>query len=410
METGDNHPALRVAQLIETVETGGAEHLAIRIANGRAAAGDRSFLYVLTGPGELSPRIDPGVEVRYLDFRRGSITRPGSFALSLVRGYRLLRDRLREDGVRVLQTHLPGSNFWGLLLQWRGACRVVPTVHNNLEFAYGDDMSGLRARLRRQAYREMLARCPAVVCVSEKVRESLLSELTVDPSAGDRLAVVPNGVAVPRLRDAAELDAARRRYGLEPGTPLLLAAGRHTEQKDFATLVAAFALVRESIPAARLMLAGNGPLRSDLREQARDAGLADAVMFPGNVDDLEDLYQAADVFVMSSLWEGLPLTLLEAMAGGCPVVGTRIDGIAEILAGGNGGPAGLLAPPSDPRALAETAIGLLRDPDLAGGIGAAARRLVEERFSFARVDRDLGALYAAIDRGLPPRPGGGGPR
>ncbi len=393
MKAGENHSPLRVAQLIETLETGGAEHLAIRIANGRAAAGDESHLLVMTGPGALSPRIDSGVRVHYFAYERCSIRNPFRFALSVLRGYRMLRGRIKRHRIEVVQTHLPGANFWGLLLQIGRTCAVAPTIHNNQEFAYGDDVSGFRARLRRFAYRRLLRSCGAVICVSGMVRESLLAELGSAENDGGRIVVVPNGVALPEIRDQKDRAATRARYGIAPGAPMLLAAGRHTEQKDFATLLDSVARLRDLVEGPRLLLAGDGPLRADLERRAAAAGLADTVIFAGNVDDLDDLFQAADVFVMSSLWEGLPLTLLEAMAGACPVVGTSIPGIAEILDGEDGIERGLLAPPSDPDALAAAIAAMLGDPDRARRLGAAGRALVEERFSFARVDRDLAGIY-----------------
>ncbi len=396
---------LRVAQFIETLETGGAEHLAIQIANGRAAAGDASHLYVMRGPGALSPRIAPDVRVRYLRFERASIGAPPRFAASLLRGSRMLRSRMDEDRIDVLQTHLPGSNYWGLLLRLLGVRGIVPTIHNNQEFGYGESVSGFRMRLRRAAYGLMLRRCPATVCVSEMVKRSMIDELGLDPGTAARMAVVPNGVPVPARRDAAVLAATRERYGVPADSPFLLAAGRHTEQKDFRTLIDAVGRLRASGRRPRLVLAGDGPLRESLRAQAEAGGLAGTVILPGNVEDLGDLFQAADMFVMSSLWEGLPLVLLEALASGCAVVGTRISGIDEILGGGEGASgAGLLVPPADPDALAEAVASLIDDPQRRAVLGAAGRALVEDRFSFARVDRDLGELYARVAAGRAPEP------
>ena len=393
MGTADGTSSLRVAQLIETLDMGGAERLAVQIANARAAAGDASHLYVLTDPGPLSAAIAPEVRVRYFGYRRVPIGRPWAFLVSLRRGWRLLSEQAARDGIAIIQTHLPAANFWGLLLQWRGRCAAVPTVHNNREFDYGEADAPLRRRLRRRAYAEMLRRCPAIVAVSERVRASLLTELGAADPGPERLLSVPNGVPEPPPRDDAYRAAVRERHGVGADESLVLAAGRHCEQKDFRTLVEAAARLRDRGVSCRVLIAGDGPLRTDLRRRARRLGLESVVLFPGNVDDLGDLMQAADIFVLSSLWEGLPLVLLEAMAAALPVVGTRIDGIGEILRDGE---TGRLVSPADPEVMADAVAELLADPQRRRALGEGGRDLVRERFSFARVDRDLAALYHRI--------------
>ncbi len=171
---------------------GGAEWLAVQIANARAAAGDRSYLYVMTGEGELSARVAPDVRIRYL---RLPSAPPSSIRLPsrpLLRADGdCCRDQIARDGIEIVQSHLPGANYWGLLLQMRGTCAVIPTIHNNQEFRYGREDQVWRAKLRRRAYVEMLRRCPAVVAVSEEVRASLGADLGLSPGeagarAGDR--------------------------------------------------------------------------------------------------------------------------------------------------------------------------------------------------------------------------------
>jgi len=383
---------LAVAQLVEALEMGGAERLAVQIANARAAAGDASHLIVMSGPGPLSEAVDPRVAVRYLGFARASVRDPLRFALSLRRGERLLARQLAADGVRVVQSHLPGANFWSLLLALRGRCAVVATVHNNREFDYGDADHPLRSRLRRAAYRLMLRRCAAVVAVSEAVADSLLADLGVGAGEAGRLVAVPNGVAEPEALDAAARAAVRARFGAAPGELLVMAAGRHCEQKNFAALIEAAERLRAIRQPFRLVIAGDGPLRAD-HEALRDRlGLADAVTFPGNVPDFARAVQAADVFVLPSLWEGLPLVLLEALAAGVSVVGTDIAGVREVIADDR---SGLLVAPGDPIALA-AAIALLADPERRARLREGGLALVRERYAFARVAETLGDLYRRV--------------
>jgi glycosyltransferase involved in cell wall biosynthesis len=381
--------SLAVAQLVETLGLGGAERLAVQIANALAVAGHRSHLLVLGGPGPLSAQIDPAVQVVYLQHERAPIGRPWRFLASIRRGYGLLVDQVARHQLAVVQSHLPGANFWGLVLALRRRCRVVVTVHNNREFDYGDRDHPLRATLRRRAYRLMLRHCTATVAVSAEVASSLLREVGARPGEDRRLVVVPNGVEQPPPLDPAARTAIRERFGVDPATLLLLAAGRHSEQKNFRTLIDAAALLRDRGLDFRLVIAGDGTLRPAHQEQAARLRLGGHVAFPGNLDDLPRVMQAVDGFVLPSLWEGLPLVLLEALAAGAPVVGTRIAGVREVVTDERDG---LLVEPGDAQALAD-AIARLQDPGLRARLRAAGLELVRREYAFDRVVARLVDLY-----------------
>ena len=386
---------LRVAQLVETLTVGGAERLAVQIANGAAASGAASHLYVLGSAAPLAGLVSSDVTLRILGLERASIRNPFAFAVSLVRGYRTLRARLAADGVGVVQSHLPGANFWALLLQFAGVCSSIPTIHNNREFDYGDADHPLRARLRRSAYRAMMKRCPAVVAVSDLVKDSMVSELGLDARSAATMVVVPNGVPAPEPIDDDRRTALRSAYGCRGGEPLLLAAGRHTEQKNFEALIEASALLGRRDVEHRLVIAGEGPLRARHEELAAAAAADGRIVFPGVVSDLSDLMQAADVFVLPSLWEGLPLVLLEAMYAGCAVAASRIEGVVEVL---DDGVTGVLTAPGDATALADALAELLEDDGRRRRLADAGRGLVASRHSFEGVVEKLMDLYGGVDR------------
>jgi glycosyltransferase involved in cell wall biosynthesis len=372
---------------------GGAERLAVQIANARAAAGDAAHLYVLTESGPTSEHIAPGVRVRYFGYARDSIGNPLGFVLSVVRGYRMLARQAKRDRIEVFQSHLPGANFWGLALAWRGGYPVIPTVHSNQEFNYGAADTPLRAKLRRRAYREMLRRCPTVVAVSDGVRDSLIADIGADPREAERVTVVPNGVEIPEAQPPGTLAQVRARYGILPKDAFVLAAGRLTELKNFPALLEAVAALRRRGTLCRVMIAGDGPQRAYLERRILELEIDDLAVLPGTINDLDLLMQAADVFVLPSLWEGLPLVLLEAMACGRACVGTRIKGIAEVV---EDGVCGTLVEPGDVGGLTTAIAGLLADPARREAYGTAAREVVRRHYDFARVTRELGALYARL--------------
>lgn len=391
-----------VAQLVERLAVGGAENLAVRIANGRAATGAPSLLYALKPGGPLTARLTHDVTLRELGLERRSVRQFPAFLGSLRRGRQGLSRQLAADRVDVVQAHLPEANFWGLSVTGRRGPAVIATVHNNDEFHYGEGDGGVRRALRRQAYRLIVARCAAVVTVSAAVSESLAAELRLSSAQADRLVVVPNGVTVPGPMPGAR-EEVRQELGLTPQQHLVLGAGRLTEQKNFADLVTVAAALRDRGVQAVVAIAGDGELRDALQRQAAGLGLSSGLRLLGIRDDLDRLLQAADLFVLSSRWEGLPLVLLEAMAAGCPVVGYAIDGTRDVLEDGRHG---VLVPPDDADALASAVAALLGQPELRRELGQSGRQLVLERHDFRHVLTRLEALYTelAAARATPGRP------
>ena len=385
---------LGVGQFIETMDMGGAEHLAVQIANALAERGHRSHLIVATGPGPLSGRISPAVRTHYVGFTRASVRKPLAFATSVAGGVRRLGDLVAREHIEVLQTHLPGANYWGLLLAWRRRCGVVATVHNNEEFRYGEHDSRLLRAARRTAYGRIVRSC-GVVAVSAAVKESLVRQLGLDPTQAARITVVPNAVPPPPALDPARRTAVRERFGVAPGEVLFLAAGRFTAQKNFGDLVAAAEMLTADRLPFRLVIGGDGEDRPALVARVAAAGLADRVALPGNLADLDQVMGAADVFVMSSLWEGLPLVLLEAMAAGLPTAAYAIDGVRELVVDRQGG---LTVPSGDAAALAGTLATLATDPDLRARLGAHAAGIIRTRFSFAQLVDELESCYRAARR------------
>ena len=171
--------------------------------------------------------------------------------------------------------------------------------------------------------------------------------------------------------------------------------GRLHPQKGFSDLLTAFAQVRQRIPSVRLFVAGDGELRDDLEAQARSLGMAAVVTFAGVRADVSEVLAALDVFVLPSLWEGMPNAVLEAMASGLPVVATAVGGTPEVVVDGV---TGLLVPPQDPGALAQAIGHLLRDPDLRRRMGRAGRRRVEEHFDVRETVRQVESLYETLLR------------
>jgi glycosyltransferase involved in cell wall biosynthesis len=383
------HAPLRVAQLIEAMDAGGAEALAVDIAGALAARGHVSHLIVARGDGPFRSRVAAGVAFHDLDRPRNDGNQ--AFRLAYFLGTcRRLDAHLRAHRIEVLQTHLPKANFLGLAMAWRGVCRVYPTVHNNREFDYGDSAGPLRRAARREAYRRMLSGCRAVIAVSDQVRESLAQQLAVPPARRGRIVVVPNGVRLPHRPDDATRSRWRAEQGVAADQVLVVGAGRLTRQKNFSRLVEALALLGPNTPDWRCVIAGEGELKSALEAQVAAAGLAGRITLPGLVENLPSLLAAADVFCLPSLFEGLPLVLLEAMGAGLPTAAFAIDGVTDVVADGVHA---RLASADDAASLAAALGALLADTGERRRLGEAARRAAEAKHGFATVVDRLEGIY-----------------
>ncbi|MEY9942686.1 GT4 family glycosyltransferase PelF [Streptacidiphilus sp. MAP5-3] len=187
--------------------------------------------------------------------------------------------------------------------------------------------------------------------------------------------------------------------GDEPEEPTLSWAGRIDPIKDLETLIRAFALVRLDLPRARLRLFGDPPAGGEAYQQRLKAltvelGVADAVVFEGRIDAVKDAYAAGSVVLLSSISEGFPFSLIEAMACGRATVSTDVGGVREAV-----GDTGLVVPSREPEALAAATLALLRDPVERARLGAAARRRVEQQFTVERTVSEFRSLYRELAGG-----------
>lgn len=237
----------------------------------------------------------------------------------------------------------------------------------------------------KKATLKAMTHLDAVTTVNEDIEQFFVTDMAMDPA---RVTTVPNAVD-PRLLELRRDPALRAAAGV--GDAFVFAfLGRLHPDKDVGTLLRAFAKVVAAGGNVKLIVAGDGEERAKLEALARELALGDHVRFWGATRDVLKLFGIADAFVMSSIAEGLPMALLEAMSAGLPCISTAVGGIPDVLKDGTG----LLAPASDDAALAEAMISVARDPALAARLGEAGRSTIHARFSVdAVVDRYLDLFH-----------------
>jgi len=214
------------------------------------------------------------------------------------------------------------------------------------------------------------------IAVSQATKTDWVKRCRVRP---DRVTVIPNAVDPNRYKRQWSRIEARNHLGLAGENWLVLAGiGRLAIQKGFEYLLQAVAQLTGEYPRLHLVLAGDGPLRETLTKQASDLGISEEVHFIGFCSDVQPVLDAADIFVLPSLWEALPYSLLEAMAASLPVVGTRVAGVPEVILHQV---TGFLVPSQDGHALAAALRPLLNSPELRSRMGHAARDRVVRHFN-----------------------------
>jgi glycosyltransferase involved in cell wall biosynthesis len=208
-----------------------------------------------------------------------------------------------------------------------------------------------------------------------------------------KVRLVPNGIDLARFTPRAPSPALRAALGVPPSSPLVLSIGRFVAEKGHRHLLEAAALIERTRPGVHWVLVGAGELEASLAREARALGLGSQVHFAGWRDDVPDVLAVADVFVLPSVNEGFGRVVVEAMAMARPVVATAVGGVPELVRDGE---TGMLAPASDPRALADAVRSLLDEPARAARLGAAGRARAESRFSLtAHVDA-IERVYAEV--------------
>lgn len=350
-----------VLMIIDTLGVGGAERYVVSAANWLAEQGARVVVTAAPG-GALEGDLDPRVHFEAADI--------DSVRAGLPRAARHVRRLVTEHEPAVVVAHSLATTLMTRAALPSYAVPVVQVAHG-----WAED------RFRHVA--PMMRAADRVVAVSRDVRDKLLAA-GLDEG---RCVVVENGVDTRELgrRTGPERTALRAECGASEDELLVLVVGRLEAQKAHQHVVSVAQLLRERAPRLRFAVAGAGSREAELRQLVAEAGLDERVRFLGLRRDVPALLGVADLFLNCSDWEGMPLTTIEAMATGLPVVATETEGASRLLTGG----AGLVVPVGDAQAIAAALEQLAADPERRGAMGTLARERAEAQYG---QDRLMGEL------------------
>lgn len=333
---------------------------------------------------EPRARVAPGVPVEVLPALRA----PSFYPLGQLRRLRQIATHVRRERPAIVHSYFFWSIMYGRALKALG---LVPRLVENRED------QGFNWGRHEYALLRLTAKLPdRIICVSEAVRQTVLEREGQAPS---RVLVIHNGIDIdtplaPAPAGPRGLPALRRALGLaEEDLVVGMVANFNRAVKGVGYFFDAMPMVLAEVPTARFLLLGRGDEEVHLRARAAEMGIADRVIFAGFQPEIGPYYDLMDISVLTSLSEGLSMTILESMKHGVPVVATRVGGNPELVTDGG---TGYLVPPRDVHAFAARVVELLRDPSRRAQMGHEGRVVVEERFDVARTAESYTAVYREL--------------
>ena len=304
---------------------------------------------------------------------------------ALLRLYRILR----MERPQIVHTHTAKAGFLGrLAARLAGVPIIVHTYHGHVLHGY---YGPLRNWLLLQMERGLARITDCLVAVSPLVKEDLLAFRVAPP---EKISVIPLGFDLDPFFKCRSLKGEfRTELGLSPVIRLVGILGRIVPIKNHRLFLESAAQVAQQESNVRFVIVGDGTLRSEMEGYAQDLGIDDRVIFTGWRRDLLRIYADLDLLVVSSNNEGTPVSAIEAMASGCPVVATQVGGLPDVIEDGK---TGYLIPALQPQALATAILDLIRHPEKAEQMGRAAQLSVKDKFSINRLIAETESLYLEL--------------
>jgi len=332
---------IKVAVLLPSLNVGGAERLVIEELAWLKNDPEFSFaVHLVFEKGLMFETLRSlGLPFFVWDAPHKSVRMLGQYA-AIIR-------HIRANKYHILHSHL--LDGIGPLVGKLAGVRVVATAHIDKEYTAVE--------------RFVLALSDLVLACGQRVSENV--GRFIPPG---KIARLDNAIRMPEKRDLRRADIVRK-FGIKPGSRILLTLGRLTRQKGIDVLLRSFSEVAHIVPDAFLLIGGDGEERANLERMAKSLHCSDRIRFAGMIGDVHEVLSVCDLYINSSRCEGLPMTLLEAMSHALPIIATRVGCNHEVI---HDGETGMLVPPDDPKRLSEAIVGMLRDDQFRKKVGSAA--------------------------------------
>jgi glycosyltransferase involved in cell wall biosynthesis len=366
----------KILHVIDSLDLGGAQTFLLDLARHHDRSRYLPEVAAMHGRGVYTPAFEEnGIPVHSLS--------PGKFPPLYIPNFCRLMNSGHHD---ILHFHLFGANLCAKPFAILNGHPAI-IVHDQCNDASRENNSLL---LAADAFWNR--RSDRVIAVSESTRRYLLDREDLDDS---KVTMIPNGIDAEIFRPASDQERLRAREMLEiPSEAFVVGGvGRLVPQKNFSLFLKVASNVLRVHPGVVFVIAGTGPLESQLREEAATLGISGHIRFLGHVTERVGLYHALDTLMMTSDFEGTPMTLLEAMASGLPVVASAVDGIAEVCIHGKNA---LMVPPGDPEQFQESLRCLVDRKILSQSLGAEGRRRILESYDIRAIARSVERVYEEV--------------
>ncbi len=286
------------------------------------------------------------------------------------------------QNIDIIHCHGYKSNMYGLTATVFSKVKKVSTVHNWIKTD--------RTLIVYSVIDKILLRFfDAIVAVSGDIKNELISS----GIPLKKISTISNGIGLERFSSGKKDENLRKELGFSPGDKIIGTVGRMSQEKGHIHLLEAAKRVMESVPGTKLLIAGDGPLRSGLEQAARVLGISDKVVFAGVRKDIPRVLSIIDIFVLPSLVEGMPIALLEAMASGKCIIASETGDIPKLIINGQ---TGILVKPGDTDGLHKAMVSLLNDESLSVLLAGNAYRKVVNEYSSENMSREYTSLYSKL--------------
>lgn len=357
---------MNILYLANHLNTGGISSYLLTLAGGLVKKGHR--VYIASSGGALSEKFSR-MGLRHINV---PLDTKSELSPKIIIAFLKLRSLAAKFEIDLVHSHSRTTQVLGCLLSRHNRMPHVFTCHG--------------------FFKPRLARCifpcwgDKVIAISSQVKQHLIGDFRL---AQEKIALVHNGVDVDKRGSSEEGRRIKQALGIKDGR-LIGIIGRLSEVKGHRYLIAAMPAVLARFPSANLVIVGQGRIQRQLSEQLRRLGIADKVFFLESIENTADILSVMDVFVMPSLYEGLGLSLMEAMAASVACVGSSVGGIKSLI---KDGVSGLLVEPADSEGLSKAIVSLLGDDALRLALGREARKLILENFTQEKMVTETERVY-----------------
>jgi len=381
---------IKIAQITDTLSIGGAERWLCILS---VKTDPHKFLHKVLSTKQGGPLEEylkqHGIYYKVLFQPRRSIVLFPLFIFDVIKTFFGVYKFLKKYRPDIIHCHLLNSGYFGIICGRLLNIPVIYTIHSsNVLLLPMEEKRRFRDFLRKEFTSFLLRKVDTVVAVSNAIKQEVTK---LFPTLAPSVKVIPNGIDID-IYSQAKKGKLREKLSIDPDCILLTNVGNLIPVKNHAMLLKIVSELKDYHSNFRVIIVGEGPLKKSLLNMSELLGIEKYVFFIGRRNDIPEILSDTDIYVSTSKWEGLPLSLLEAMAAGKPVIATNVPGIKEVLEDG----AGILVDIDDIRGFREAILELIKSPEKRKRLGLLAKEVVCKRYSLKESIKKWEALYIRL--------------